>query len=67
MNAIIANIFPTLAVYGMAVPFTFFGSMMVLQLIFVLTCVPETRGITLEEIATLMSGRQIRQSRSRHA
>ena len=67
MNAIIANIFPTLAVYGMAVPFTFFGSMMVLQLIFVLACVPETRGITLEEIATLMYGRQIRQSRSRHA
>ncbi|MBS1822241.1 MAG: sugar porter family MFS transporter [Acidobacteria bacterium] len=67
MNAIIANIFPTLAVYGMAMPFTFFGSMMVLQLIFVLTCVPETRGKTLEEIATLMSGQQMRQSSSRHA
>jgi sugar porter (SP) family MFS transporter len=56
MNAIIANLFPTLAVYGMAMPFAFFASMMLLQLIFVLVYVPETRGIPLEEIVTLMSG-----------
>lgn len=62
VNAIIANIFPPLAVYGMATPFAFFGCMMVLQLIFVLACVPETRGIPLEEIVTLMTGRQVRQS-----
>jgi sugar porter (SP) family MFS transporter len=67
MNAIIAGIFPSLAVHGMAVPFAFFGSMMVLQLVFVAAFLPETRGLTLEEVAKLMTGQQERQSLSPQA
>jgi MFS transporter, SP family, arabinose:H+ symporter len=62
MNAIIAGIFPSLAVYGMSVPFAFFGVMMILQLVFVVAFLPETRGLTLEQVAKLMSGQQERQS-----
>ena len=58
MNAVIANVFPGLALFGIAVPFAFFATMMLLQLVFVLAFVPETRGISLEEISTLMSGRR---------
>ena len=67
MNAIIANIFPGLSLFGIAVPFFFFGSMMLMQLMFVLAFVPETRGIPLEEIGTLMSGRQRRPSYPKQA
>lgn len=62
MNAVIANIFPNLALLGMAVPFAFFGSMMLLQLVFVLAFVPETRGIPLEEIGAMMSAHRVRPS-----
>jgi len=67
MNAIIAGLFPLLAVHSMAVPFAFFGSMMVLQLIFVVAFLPETRGLTLEEIAKLMMRQQGRQPGSPQA
>jgi sugar porter (SP) family MFS transporter len=67
MNAIIAGIFPSLAVHGMSVPFAFFGSMMVLQLVFVVAFLPETRGLTLEEVAKLMAGHQARHSLSPQA
>lgn len=53
MAAIIAFCFPYLAeTFGGAVTFSFFGSMMVLQLIFVWRFMPETKGQSLEQIGT---------------
>lgn len=53
MAAIIAFSFPYLAeTLGGAVTFTFFGTMMVLQLIFVWRWMPETKGKSLEQIGT---------------
>jgi len=53
MAAIIAFCFPYLAeTFGGALTFSFFGSMMVLQLIFVWRFMPETKGQSLEEIGT---------------
>jgi MFS family permease len=53
MAAIIAFSFPYFAeTFGGAVVFTFFGSMMVLQLIFVWRFMPETKGKSLEQIET---------------
>ncbi|MDB4902801.1 MAG: transporter [Mucilaginibacter sp.] len=53
MAAIIAFSFPYFAeTLGGAVVFTFFGSMMVLQLIFVWRFMPETKGKSLEQIET---------------
>jgi sugar porter (SP) family MFS transporter len=53
MAAIIAFSFPYLAEkLGGAVTFSFFGSMMVLQLIFVWRWMPETKGKSLEQIET---------------
>lgn len=53
MAAIIAFAFPYLAeTFGGAATFTFFGSMMVLQLIFVWRLMPETKGRSLEQIET---------------
>lgn len=53
MAAIIAFAFPFLAEkLGGAVTFSFFGTMMVLQLIFVWRFMPETRGESLEQIET---------------
>lgn len=53
--ALITTVFPPMAA---AVPpaaiFGFFTGMMVLQLIWVLTMVPETKGVPLEELARLM-------------
>ncbi|MCU1262163.1 MAG: Sugar transporter [Bryobacterales bacterium] len=50
MNALISWAFPILAASSKAVPFVFFSSMMVLQLIIVLTIYPETKGVTLEDM-----------------
>lgn len=53
MAAIIAFCFPYLAeTFGGAATFSFFGSMMVLQLIFVWRWMPETKGQSLEQIGT---------------
>ncbi|OCX54378.1 MFS transporter [Mucilaginibacter sp. PPCGB 2223] len=53
MAAIIAFSFPYLAeTLGGAVTFSFFGTMMVLQLIFVWQLMPETKGKSLEQIET---------------
>ena len=53
MAAIIAFVFPFLAEkLGGAVTFSFFGIMMVLQLIFVWRYMPETKGKSLEQIET---------------
>lgn len=51
LAAIIANIFPLMAnQFGPMVIFGFFAAMMVLQLIWVFTKMPETKGRSLEEI-----------------
>jgi sugar porter (SP) family MFS transporter len=55
MAAIIAFCFPYFAEkLGGAVTFSFFGTMMVLQLIFVWRFMPETKGRSLEQIETSM-------------
>ncbi len=49
--AIIANIFPAMAGYfGGAPIFAFFACMMVLQLLYVIFMMPETKGIALEDM-----------------
>ena len=40
--------------------FLFFCGMMVLQLIWVKTMVPETKGVPLEEIENRLTGRRVR-------
>jgi sugar porter (SP) family MFS transporter len=50
MNAFISGIFPVIAGYSKAAPFAFFAAMMVVQFVLVLTCFPETKGHTLEEM-----------------
>ncbi len=53
MAALIAFCFPYLAEkLGGATTFFFFGSMMVLQLIFVWRMMPETKGKSLEQIGS---------------
>ena len=47
-NAIIANIFPLVAVYSKALPFWFFATMMAIQFFVVLFIYPETKGQSLE-------------------
>lgn len=54
LAAVIANIFPFFAsTFGGGAVFTFFTVMMVLQLIFVLRVMPETKGRSLEEIGRM--------------
>lgn len=49
--ALIANVFPVFAdSYGGGVIFAFFSVMMVLQLVYVWTLMPETKGVSLEEL-----------------
>src|SRR5690606_39569659 len=51
MAAVIANIFPFFAnQFGPVLIFGFFGGMMILQSIWVVTKMPETKGRSLEEI-----------------
>ncbi len=47
-NAVIANLFPLVAVYSKALPFWFFSGMMAVQFLVVLSVYPETKGQTLE-------------------
>jgi sugar porter (SP) family MFS transporter len=50
MNALIAQVFPMIAVYTQALPFAFFAACMVLQFFVVLALFPETRGVELESM-----------------
>jgi SP family arabinose:H+ symporter-like MFS transporter len=47
-NAIIANVFPLVALYSKALPFAFFALMMVVQFVVVFFVYPETKGQSLE-------------------
>jgi len=50
MNALISGVFPAVAAWSKAIPFSFFAFMMVLQFAIVLLFFPETKGVSLEEI-----------------
>jgi sugar porter (SP) family MFS transporter len=50
MNALISGIFPMMMAYSSGLTFSFFASMMILQLIVVAAVYPETKGHTLEEM-----------------
>ena len=50
MNACIAAVFPGIAALSKGLPFFFFSAMMVLQLLFVVTWLPETKGVELESM-----------------
>ena len=50
LNALIAGVFPAIAARSVAIPFAFFSVMMLLQFVFVLRYLPETRGISLERM-----------------
>jgi SP family arabinose:H+ symporter-like MFS transporter len=54
MNAVIAGIFPVLVTKGMWLPFASFAVMMALQFVVVWLYLPETRGLTLEQITRLL-------------
>ena len=57
LAAIVANIFPFFAnTFGGAPVFLFFTIMMVLQLLFVWKVMPETKGLSLEEIEKQFAG-----------
>ena len=49
-NALIANVFPYVAVYSKALPFAFFAAMMAVQFLTVYFIYPETKGYSLEEM-----------------
>lgn len=49
-TALLAFVFPILAVHHAAVPFYFFGAMMALQFFVVLFIYPETKGVSLEQM-----------------
>lgn len=55
MNALISGIFPLLAKSSGAVPFYFFGAMMVLQFFVVMFLFPETKGVSLEQMEKRMT------------
>lgn len=50
MNAIISGTFPIVAQSSGALPFAFFGIMMIVQLFVVWFLYPETKGVSLEEL-----------------
>lgn len=54
MNAVIAGIFPVLVTAGMWMPFAIFAAMMVLQFVVVWLFLPETRGMSLEQITDML-------------
>lgn len=57
LAALIASIFPILAErFGAAPLFMFFAGMMVLQLLWVLLRMPETKGVPLEELEAKLKG-----------
>jgi sugar porter (SP) family MFS transporter len=51
MDAIIAYLFPVIAAYSKGAPFVFFAGMMVVQFFVVWAWFPETKRVTLEEMA----------------
>jgi sugar porter (SP) family MFS transporter len=55
MNALIATAFPVIAAHSKAAPFAVFALMMAIQFIAVYFFLPETKGVTLERIGTLLS------------
>lgn len=59
MNAVIAGIFPILVTEGMWLPFATFAAMMALQFAVVWFYLPETRGMTLEQITHLLKRKAI--------
>jgi sugar porter (SP) family MFS transporter len=57
LAAVLTTVFPSLVVLAPpSAVFAFFCGMMVLQLIWVLTMVPETKGVPLEEVARRLRG-----------
>jgi MFS transporter, SP family, arabinose:H+ symporter len=54
MNALVSGLFPIFATGSPAVPFIFFTVMVVVQFFVVLFVFPETKGITLEAMQTLL-------------
>ncbi|MBV8819012.1 MAG: sugar porter family MFS transporter, partial [Acidobacteriaceae bacterium] len=50
MNALISQIFPTVAASSGGAPFVFFSAMMALQFFVVLFWYPETKGVSLEQM-----------------
>ena len=50
MNAGISAVFPAIAAMSRPAPFAFFASMMALQLVLVWRFLPETRGVSLENM-----------------
>ncbi|HUM47088.1 MAG TPA: sugar porter family MFS transporter [Chitinophagales bacterium] len=55
--ALIANVFPMLATaYGGGVIFSFFSLMMIFQLIYVWVMMPETKGVSLEDLQKKLTG-----------
>jgi MFS family permease len=58
MAAALTTVFPLLVVlFPPSAVFAFFCGMMVLQLVWVLAMVPETKGVPLEELAARIGGR----------
>ena len=56
--AVIANLFPLFAsTYGGGPIFAFFSIMMVLQLVYVWWLMPETKGVSLEELQQRLTNR----------
>ena len=57
MAALLTTVFPVLVTqFPPSAVFAFFCGMMVLQLVWVLTMVPETKGVPLEELAARLGG-----------
>ena len=57
MAAVLTTVFPTLVtLFPPAAVFAFFCGMMVLQLVWVIAMVPETKGVPLEELAARIGG-----------
>jgi MFS family permease len=56
LNALIAGVFPAITARSVAIPFAFFSAMMLLQFVFVLRYLPETRGISLERMQRALGG-----------
>jgi sugar porter (SP) family MFS transporter len=54
LNALISGAFPVIAAHSKAVPFAFFGCMMVLQFVAAVFLMPETRGVALERMGGML-------------
>ncbi len=59
MNALIAQVFPMVAVYTQSLPFAFFAACMVVQFFVVLAIFPETRGVELESMDKALAGKDL--------